>query len=65
MAMNHNATIKRLKLLECLEIEVQESKLELAEIQRGRAKFEKENAYLRKYFKEFGPTKFKLLAKEK
>lgn len=34
-------------------------------IKRGKAKFEKENVYLRKYFKEYGPSKFKLLVKEK
>jgi len=65
MAYNHNATIARLQLLESLENEVRESREELVRIQRGQAKFEKENVYLRKYFKEYGPSKFKLLAKEK
>ena len=52
-------------MLEALECEVRDSREELAKIKRGQAKFEKENLYLRKYFKEYGPTKFKLMQRER
>ena len=42
-----------------------ESKQQLLEIQKHTGNHQKENSYLKKYFKDFGPTKLKILQKEK
>ena len=51
--------------MEDFEQQVKVFQVELAEVRKTNAQAIKENVFLKKYFKDYGPTRFKLIIKEK
>lgn len=54
-----------MQTVEDFEQQVKVFQVELAEIRKTNAQTNKENVFLKKYFKDYGPTRFKLIIKEK